>query len=160
MSHITPLCFIGYAFIGQVHVFAGRVKIVSHSSCRTSAIFKYFCPLSCNDRHLCQVIWNSSEAGLQHHMGFDARNSDVVACEQQRRRPACASAQSGQHLCIPYLKSKVTTKVSFLLFLHWKLTDRKWNLRTLAIPRAFSCSITGARSLLCISGTVALASFS
>ena len=37
--------FIAYAFKGQVHVFAGRVKIVSHLSCRTSAILKYFCPL-------------------------------------------------------------------------------------------------------------------
>ena len=35
--------FIAYAF--KVHVFAGRVKIVSHSSCRASAILKYFCPL-------------------------------------------------------------------------------------------------------------------
>ena len=43
--HITPLCFIGYTFKGQVHVFTGRVKIVSHSSCSTSAILKYFCPL-------------------------------------------------------------------------------------------------------------------
>ena len=46
MSHIIPLSFIGYSFIGQVHVFAGRVKIVSHSSCRTSAIFQYFCLLA------------------------------------------------------------------------------------------------------------------
>ena len=37
--------FIAYTFKGQVHVFAGRVKIVSHSTCRTSAILKYFCPL-------------------------------------------------------------------------------------------------------------------
>ena len=29
-------------------MFAGRVKVVSHSSCRTSAIFKYFCPLARN----------------------------------------------------------------------------------------------------------------
>ena len=37
---------IRYAAIkGQVHVSAGRVKIASHSSCRTSAILKYFCPL-------------------------------------------------------------------------------------------------------------------
>ena len=34
--------FIAYTFKGQVHVFAGRVKIFSHSSCRTSAILKYF----------------------------------------------------------------------------------------------------------------------
>ena len=26
-------------------MFAGRVKIVNHSSCRTSKILKYFCPL-------------------------------------------------------------------------------------------------------------------
>ena len=31
--------FIAYAFKGQVHVFTGCVKIVSCSSCRTSAIF-------------------------------------------------------------------------------------------------------------------------
>ena len=36
---------IAYAFKGQVLVFAGQVKIVSHSFCRTSAILKYFCPL-------------------------------------------------------------------------------------------------------------------
>ena len=28
-----------------------------------------------------------------------ARNPDFVACEQQRRRPACASAQADQRLC-------------------------------------------------------------
>ena len=31
---------------GQVHVFAGRVKLVNHLSCGTSAILKYFCPLT------------------------------------------------------------------------------------------------------------------
>ena len=36
--------FIAYTFKGQVHVFAGRVNIVSHPSCRTSAILKKFCP--------------------------------------------------------------------------------------------------------------------
>ena len=41
--------FIAYAFKGQVHLFAGRVKVVSHSSCRTCAIFKYFCPLHTSD---------------------------------------------------------------------------------------------------------------
>ena len=39
--------FIAYTFKGHVHAFAGRVKVVSHSSCRTSAILKYFCPLLC-----------------------------------------------------------------------------------------------------------------
>ena len=48
-SHITYyslMFFIAYTFKGQVHVFAGWVKIVSHSSCRTSTILKYFCPLT------------------------------------------------------------------------------------------------------------------
>ena len=30
---------------------------------------------------------------------LDVRNSDFVSCEQQRHRPACASAHSGQRLC-------------------------------------------------------------
>ena len=37
--------FIAYTVKGQVHVFAGQDKILSHSSCRTSALLKYFCPL-------------------------------------------------------------------------------------------------------------------
>ena len=48
ISHITYYSFmfsIAYAFKGQVHMFSGRVKIVSHTICRTSAILKYFCPL-------------------------------------------------------------------------------------------------------------------
>ena len=47
-SHITYfslMFFIVHAFKRLVHVFAGQVKIVSHSSCRTSTILKYFCPL-------------------------------------------------------------------------------------------------------------------
>ena len=46
ITYYSHMFFIAYTFKGQVHVFAGRVKIVSHWSCRTSAIFKYFCPLS------------------------------------------------------------------------------------------------------------------
>ena len=45
-SYYILMLFIAYTFKGQVHVFAGQVKIVSHSSCRTSAILKYFCPLT------------------------------------------------------------------------------------------------------------------
>ena len=46
ISHIkyyTQMFFSAYAFKGQVHVFSGQVKIVSHMSCRTSAILSYFC---------------------------------------------------------------------------------------------------------------------
>ena len=50
-SHITYyyfVFFIAYTFKGRVHVFAGQVKIVGHSCCRTSAILKYFVPGDCN----------------------------------------------------------------------------------------------------------------
>ena len=46
IAYYSLMIFIAYAFKGQVHVFAGQVKIVSHSSCRTSAILKYVCPLT------------------------------------------------------------------------------------------------------------------
>ena len=49
---------IAYAFKGQVQVFAGRVKIVSHSSCRTVAILKYFCPLHVNSKFACILVEN------------------------------------------------------------------------------------------------------
>ena len=44
-GRITYNSFIAYIFKGQVQMFAGRVKIVSHSSCRTSAMLICFCPL-------------------------------------------------------------------------------------------------------------------
>ena len=44
-------------------------------------------------------IRHIARPGLQHHLGLDARNPDFVACEQQRRRSACASTQSDQRLC-------------------------------------------------------------
>ena len=46
-TYYSLMFFIACIFKGPVHdiVFAGRVKIVSHSSCRTSTILKYFCPL-------------------------------------------------------------------------------------------------------------------
>ena len=45
ITYYSLMFFIAYTFKGQVHMFAGRVKIVSHSSARTTAILKYFCPL-------------------------------------------------------------------------------------------------------------------
>ena len=50
--------FIAYHFKGQVHVFAALVKIVSDSSCRTSAILKYFCPLILITHSFLQVCNN------------------------------------------------------------------------------------------------------
>ena len=47
---------IAYTFKGQVHVFSGRVKIVSHRSYRTSVILKYFCPLHMRLLSLCILV--------------------------------------------------------------------------------------------------------
>ena len=49
-------------------------------------------------------------------MGYDGRNPYFVACEQQRRRPACASAQSDQRLCHSL---HCIWKVKHLLILHF-----------------------------------------
>ena len=43
-SYYSLMFFIEYAFKGEVHVFAEQLKFVSHTSCRTSAILKYFVP--------------------------------------------------------------------------------------------------------------------
>ena len=47
------------------------------------------------------------------------RNASYVICEQQRRRSACASAQSDQRLCFRYLDSVMSlvsvTKISSLM---------------------------------------------
>ena len=59
---------IAYAFKGQVHVFAGRVKNVSHLSCRTSAILKYFCHLAEKDARLKWVKIDSKYALYQNLM--------------------------------------------------------------------------------------------
>ena len=48
--------YIAYAFKGQVHVFAGRVKFVSDSSCRTSAIFKYFLSPGMDNQNLLWIM--------------------------------------------------------------------------------------------------------
>ena len=42
---------------------------------------------------------NDTEYQENYHIGHDAREPDFVACEQQKRRPACAFTQSDQHLC-------------------------------------------------------------
>ena len=55
ITYNSHMFFIVYAFKGHVHAFAGRVKVVSHLSCRTSAIFKYFCPLNIISDY--QTVW-------------------------------------------------------------------------------------------------------
>ena len=40
--YYSLMVFFAYTFKGQVHVFAVQVKILSHSSCRTSAFVLMF----------------------------------------------------------------------------------------------------------------------
>ena len=51
---ITPIYFLMHTLLKDKSMGSqesGRVEIVSHSSCRTSAILKFFCLLAC-DLHL------------------------------------------------------------------------------------------------------------
>ena len=54
--------FIAYTFKGQVHVFAGRVNIVSDLSCRTSVILNFFCPLP-------MILWPMHKVYVQVSSG-------------------------------------------------------------------------------------------
>ena len=52
----------------------------------------------------CEKRYNQMQARSQAEarkprLQHDARNPDFVACEQQRRRSDCASAQSDQRFC-------------------------------------------------------------
>ena len=50
---------------------------------------------------------------IRHNLDLDAGKPDFDACEQQRRRPACASVQSNQCLCYS-LSGKYTSPTSSL----------------------------------------------
>ena len=100
--------FIAYAFKRHVHLFAGRVKVVSHSSCRTIAIFKYFCPLAS------QLIqsWEHNEA------------VDVTQIGKFKAKPECLTLSMLGNLsffcCHPKLtfsqnSFKNTSRVSYSL---------------------------------------------
>ena len=53
--------FIAYTFEGQVHVFAGRVKIASHSSCRTSENCK---SLVLQDKYNIEIFLSPEQCGI------------------------------------------------------------------------------------------------
>ena len=44
-------------------------------------------------------VLHMTKSLIKSQMGLDARKSVFGVCEQQRRRPACASAQSDQRIC-------------------------------------------------------------
>ena len=61
-------------------MFAGRVKIVSHLSCRTSAIFKYFCPLSMKPdiNSLVNCVDPGSTLFSRQHLSFKKMKYQIV----------------------------------------------------------------------------------
>ena len=77
---------IAYAFKGQVHVFAGWVKIVSHSSCRTSAFLKYFCPLSSFENQ--QFIWEENEKNVQNFRPLTVCIIFLISCQKLKKMRA------------------------------------------------------------------------
>ena len=62
------------------------------------------------------IAWSQKTDFLAIHIGPEGRKPVFWVCEQQRRRPACASAQSDQLLCYCYLESNIsklaTSKIS------------------------------------------------
>ena len=46
------------------------------------------------------------------HMGINMGNPDFVMCKQQKRRTACVSTQSDQHLCERIMTYLATATIS------------------------------------------------
>ena len=65
-------------------MFAGRVKIVSHSSCRASAILKYFCPLNSHWYQQTHTfnIQGSKYSILDDHSPLSKHNVGCSNCSQ------------------------------------------------------------------------------
>ena len=72
IAYYSLMFHIASTFKGQKHVFAGRAKIISHSSCRTSAILKYICHLLSIFCMLFCHLW-STVAELVVHKTGDSR---------------------------------------------------------------------------------------
>ena len=103
-SHITYyslMFFIAYAFIGQAHVFAGRVKIVSYSSCRTSAILEYFCPLLTTVLH--QATSRCAKFLAIMFLSLFSCNLTRLAQKRQGPEPSC------EHTTRPHLVQLLTS---------------------------------------------------
>ena len=103
MTHYSLMFFIAYTFKGKVHVFTEWVKIVSHSSCRTCAIFKIFLSpcnyplwtfLSTSHCVLCQQPANVSFFINQLLHPLSSINNCIL-CHQ----PVTASSVINQSLC-------------------------------------------------------------
>ena len=69
------MLLIAYAFKEQVHVFAGQVKIESQSSCRQSAILKYFHPLHMSREELLSEYFQDG-----HHRNFESPRCPDFVC--------------------------------------------------------------------------------
>ena len=79
-----------YPFKGQVHVFAGQVKIVSLLSCRTNAILKYFCPLTTQQQ---EYIW----AGMRENLSWES--------DKARLKPVSSATETSYKIEISLLAS-------------------------------------------------------
>ena len=83
-SYNSLMSFIAYAFKGQVHVFAGRVKIFCKSLVLQDKCYIeiFLSPASCYNW---ATTWDFQQCGM---------------CDQQSLRSVCAYAQSDQSLCL------------------------------------------------------------
>ena len=79
-----------------------QCSIVYSTSIRQDFYFKYISSSLSLKESVCKVCITKAHEKTKfrlYKIGIYMRKSDFVACEKQRHRSACSSAQAGLHLC-------------------------------------------------------------
>ena len=98
VGHVMLLYSLNVFFFVFLSYFNGKsVSSLYHGRVQTIVTIK---------GSLAPPRWNNTRCVT---MGLDARHPDIVACEQQMRRPACASAQSVSGFVILSLERIIAT---------------------------------------------------
>ena len=122
LSHITYnslMFFIAYTFKGWVNVFAGHVKIISHSPCRTSAILNYFCPLKTSYIEALKVLdnWVHNRL-LKNNFAHMSDYQCVWAGKMQKAFNLCSEIVWHRFFAVPafirHLRSYIAARKFFL----------------------------------------------
>ena len=137
ISHITYyslIFFIVNTFNGQVHVFSGWVKIVSHSSFRTIAILKYFCPLLTRALASCK-IWKMMKAqtwswGYKTFIMLNSTEDEISTPHKKlkyRQMKMFLALSLSDNVFIMLINVKMPTIVGILTFMSRKIFVLSWD---------------------------------
>ena len=131
-TYYSRMFIIAHAFKGHVHVFAGWVKIVSHSFCMTSAILKYFCPLSIVRRFSCLDFISRIKFCYKHviwHYNFLWILTIILKRQKQLRNSSALAVNCCiiiHCLEVRCCKEDQITRVQREWFIFVQLTDKQW----------------------------------